>query len=625
MKMSLSPKQLQIVEASDKYIYVIAGAGSGKTRTLTERIIKILSQSKRGEKVLAITFSNKAANELEDRLLRSFSQDQLNDLVYVGTVHNFCMEIILQRGSAIGLPDDLHIFESFEDRFTIFKAALDNVPQMKTKYQSYDGKINSKEIRKIFESLSKAKRNFKFPSDYTPRSISQRLYQEYNDLMLSQNAIDFDDILLYAYRIMVEKPSIAKIYQRIYKYICVDEAQDLNKAQYSVIKAIAGDSASIFMVGDPNQAIYGFNGSSSHYMCSDFPKDYAARKYELLDNYRSSQAIIDAAKVIEPSFEMEGRLPIKGKLEVRVFDDELSEATWISNKINELLQNGHPDIEGGKILPQQCAVLARNRYVFNALTKLFDVQGREYNLRVSVNQALLSESVFFKLFDLGLRVIMNKNDALHLSDMSRLINGTADNILTFEELRASQYLVNAIGEKGRTIINSAWDSIQLPANTFRFNKVLAMLSSYCEDEGNFLDDNERSLVYNDCLSWQERWNVYVKNSSIEDRSLAHMMRSIALGITNIAKESGITLSTVHMSKGLEFDVVFVMGLNEGVFPDYRALDNVAQLDEEQHNMFVSITRSKRLCYLSYPQMRVMPWGGSRRQQPSRYVAQLSEQ
>ena len=620
--MNLSTKQLQIVEAADKYIYVIAGAGSGKTRTLTERIVRTLSQSKRGERVLAITFSNKAANELRERLLQSYTQDQLNDLVYVGTVHNFCMDIVLQRGSAIGLPEDLHIFESVEDRFEIFRTALDNVPQMKAKYLNQEGKVNSKGIRELFDLLSKAKRDFKFPSDYSEKPLSQRLYQEYNDLMLAQNAIDFDDILLYAYRILAEKPSIARIYQRMYKHICVDEAQDLNKAQYSVIKTIAGDAAAILMVGDPNQAIYGFNGSSSCYMCKDFPNDYGAKKYELIDNYRSSHEVIEAAKKIEPSFAMEGQLPIQGELASFVFEDEQAESIWISQKIDELLQNGHPDVDGGKILPDQCTILARNRYVFSALTKLFDEQNREYNIHVSANQGLFSESGFLKLFDLGLRIIMNKCDILHLSEMINLMGATSNTIKTYDELRESPLLINLFGKDGAATINSAWDIIQSSSRPFRFDKALEILGMYCENSINFSDDNERSLVYNDYLAWKERWVKYVRASSIEDRTITHMMRSIALGITNVSNEAGITLSTVHMSKGLEFDVVFIMGLNEGVFPDYRALNDSKQLDEEQHNMFVSITRSKRLCYLSYPLIRVMPWGDLRTQKPSRYLVQI---
>jgi len=621
--MELSPKQRQIIDSTEKYMYVIAGAGSGKTRTLTERINKILSTTKQGERVLAITFSNKAANELNERLLLKFSKEKLGEQVYVGTIHNFCMELVLQRGSTIGLPSDLHIFESFEDRFEIFKNALDNVPQMKAKYQAPSGKLDQKGIKSVFESLSKAKRNFKFPSNYHEKPLSQRLYQEYNDLMLLQNAIDFDDILLYAYRILSEKPSVARIYQRIYKYVCVDEAQDLNKAQYEVIKAIAGQSSSIFMVGDPNQAIYGFNGSSSRFMCKNFPQEFNAQKYVLTENFRSSKSVISAAKMIEPSFEMEGQLPIQGEFSVYQFDNEESECTWIVEKLIALLSHGHPDIEGDKITLQQCVVLARNKYVFNPLEKVLKEQGIEYNLRASANQGLSSESVFFKIFDLSLRLLMNKNDMLHLVELLALLGTTTEIISSFDNLRNNNLLQQILGTVASSKLNQAWDIISIGNSTFRFDKVLEEFKNYCENANNFSDDNERLLVYNDYIAWTERWGVYIRNSSIEDRNLAHMMRSIALGVTNISKETGLTLSTVHMSKGLEFDVVFIMGLNEGVFPDYRAVNDDAQLSEEQHNMFVSITRSKRLCYLSYPLVRIMPWGDTKSQKASRYITNLN--
>lgn len=621
--MNLSVKQLQIVEANDKYMYVLAGAGSGKTRTLTERIIRLLSNSRQGERVLAITFSNKAANELKERLLLSFTKEQLADQVYVGTIHNFCMELVLQRGSTIGLPEDLHIFESMEDRLEIFKEALDNVPQMKARYLKPSGEVDQQEIKSLFEHLSKAKRDFKFPADYAAKPLSQRLYQEYNDLMLAQNAIDFDDILLYAYRIMSEKPSVARIYQRIYKHICVDEAQDLNKAQYSVIKSIAGDSSSILMVGDPNQAIYGFNGSSSRYMCNDFPNDFPSQKYVLFENFRSSQEVIRAAKIIEPTFEMEGQLPIKGDLGIYSFEDEASESSWVTQLLTTLLSSGHPDVEGTNILPEQCAILARNKYVFSSLIKKFEEQNIDYCLRASTNQGLFSESLPFKLFDLGLRVLMNKNDTLHFIEMLGLVSETIERVENFAAFRSGDAIEQSIGAVGAASIKSAWSFIETDSGTFRFDKALAFLNSYCSVESNFSDDNERSLVYNDYLAWVEHWNIYIKSSTVEDRNLAHMMRSIALGVTNITKESGVTLSTVHMSKGLEFDVVFIIGLNEGVFPDYRAIKNADQLAEEQHNMFVAITRSKRLCYLTYPSKRVMPWGDTKQQVPSRYLSRIS--
>lgn len=620
--MNLSEKQRRVVESTEKYMCVIAGAGSGKTRTLTERIKRLISENKRGERVLAITFSNKAAAELKERLLQSYSQAELNELVFVGTIHNFCMEIVSQRASAIELPSDLHIFESFSDRFEIFKMALANIPQLKSKCSRANGELDEKKIRDIFDKFSSAKRNLKFPSDYHEHPLTQRLYQDYNDLMLSQNAIDFDDILLYAYKIIVEQPTIARIYHRIYKHICVDEAQDLNRAQYSVIKSIAGEEASLLMVGDPNQSIYGFNGSSPKYMQESFFSDFSVKQYELDENYRSSQKVIKAAQKIEPTFEMKGILPIVGEVDIQSFQNEKDEAVWIAEKIDLLLTHGHHDIEEIKCTPEQCAVLARNRYTFNVLEDVFKESGVEYNLRVSANKEMLSESLFFRVFDLGLRLIMNSRDVLHFEEMKSILGLQVVECESFEELRNSQEFKDAFEENGSEVLNSAWDSLQMSNQNFKFDKTLEILCTYCKPETCGLSENELALLYNDYLAWKERWDFYVKKSSIENRGLASMMREIALGTTNVSQESGITLSTVHMSKGLEFDVVFILGLNEGVFPDYRSLDDATQLAEEQHNMFVAITRAKRLCYMSYPEQRNMPWGSPKLQKPSRYVEQL---
>ena len=623
-EMNLSTKQRQVVESSEKYMCVIAGAGSGKTRTLTERIRRLISASKRGERVLAITFSNKAANELKERLLQSYSQAELNELVYVGTIHNFCMDIISQRAHLIGLPNELHIFESFVDRFEVFKAALINIPQLKSNYLDDGGKIDTKKARELFEELSMAKKNLKFPKDYQAQPLKQRLYQDYNDLMLAQNAIDFDDILLHAYRIMVEKPAVARIYHRVYRHICVDEAQDLNRAQYSVVKAIAGEAANLLMVGDPNQSIYGFNGSSSKYMCEWFVEDFKAKEYRLDENYRSSQKVIEAARAIEPTFEVKGILPIAGEVEVQCFQNEEEEASWVVGKIRMLLNQGHKDIEGEKCTLEQCIVLARNRYVFNSLEALLKSHGVNYNLRTSTSQGILSESNFFKIFDLGLRLLVNPRNTLHLEEMKGLLSSQFVDCRNFDDLRTSQQFSDAIAGQGADVLNRAWDILQPSQQELRFDKALEILLAYCTPKGSSLDNNELSLMHNDCSAWEDRWNRYVQNSTLDNRSLAHMMRAIALGITNTVNESGVTLSTVHMSKGLEFDVVFIMGLSEGVFPDYRALNDDVQLAEEQQNMFVSITRSKRLCYLSYPKERIMPWGGVKSQDPSRYIITINE-
>jgi DNA helicase-2/ATP-dependent DNA helicase PcrA len=619
--MTLSPSQQEIVNSNDKYVYVIAGAGSGKTRVLTEYIKRLVYRGSYGEKILALSFSNKAANELTDRLAQSFSREQLHDLVFAGTIHNFCMEIVLQRGTTIGLSPDLHIFETFEDRLEIFRNAVASIPRLKEKHSSGESR-GEQWIRDSYNALSKAKKNFMFPSDYNQKPVSQSLYQGYQNLLLAQNAIDFDDILLYAYRILAEKDSVLRIYQRIYKHICIDEAQDLNKAQYELIKILAGSRLGIFMVGDPNQAIYGFNGSSSKFMCDEFPGEYAAKKFVLKENYRSSRAVLGAARKIEPDFIVEGQVPLQGDFAVTEFKNETEESIWIIDTLNRLLKNGHPDVEGEKIGLHQCAVLARNRYVFSNLERFLTDEKIDYTLRVSDNKGLNSESDLFKIFDLGLRLIVNKMDQLHFSELLSIVNCKNEkkqNIADFSGLRNSTLLEECLGKTASEALHKSWDLLSGDTVSFQFNQVLKHFARFCENEKNFSNDIERFLVFNDYSAWTERWTNYCKKTSSEERSLANMMRFIALGITNISDDRGLILSTVHMAKGLEFDVVFIIGLNDGLFPDYRALHNAGQLNEEKHNMFVSVTRARRLCYLTFPLERVMPWGGTKNQIPSRFL------
>lgn len=620
--MKLSIRQQEIVDSNDKYCYVIAGAGSGKTRTLTEKIKKLVSNNNQGAKVLAITFSNKAAKELKDRLLVDFNQVQLDELVYVGTIHNFCMELVLQRGSVIGLSSELTIFDSFEDRFTVFLEALEYVPQIKIRYIE-NGVFNENKARGLFLTFCKAKRNLKLPNDYDSYPSHKQLYVAYNELMLAQNAIDFDDILIYAYKILSDNPSIARIYQRTYRYIFVDEAQDLNKSQYELVKVLAGDQSSLFLVGDPNQAIYGFNGSSSKFMCESFPQDYNAKKYTLIENFRSSKSVIDAAKIIEPTFSIEGQLPIEGCFKIKEFSDDIAEANWIVNTIEYLIQNGHPDVDGNQIKFDDIAVIGRNKYVFGVLQKVLTDQNIKYHLRVSKDEGLSSESIVFRIFDKSLLLLVNSRDILHFNELLSIINLPNSEFESFSELRKSNILDSFLGTSTSEFLRSVWNVLDDRISDFKFDKILSLMREYCDDINNFLDENERLLAFSDHISWVDRWHNYVKSTSIEERNLANFLRQIALGVTNVQKLTDLTLSTVHMTKGLEFNVVFIMGVNEGIFPDRRSLENSQDLQEERHNMFVSITRSRRICFITYPLQTHTPWG-VKRQTPSRFVKELIE-
>ena len=616
--MELSKTQREIVNSEEKYIQVIAGAGSGKTFVLTERIKFLIPKIKRHEKILSITFSNRAADEMKGRLLKFYTERELNESVYIGTIHSFCMDIVYQRSSSIGLPNNLHIFESNADRLEIFKNALINIPHLK------HSEMDSKKIEELFENIKKRKRNFKFKGEET-ESLLNRLYKDYDDLMLLQKAIDFDDILIYAYRIFVERPAIAQIYQNIYKHIFVDEAQDLNKAQYLVIKAIAGDSTNLFFVGDPNQSIYKFNDSSPTYMTECFKSDYNIISYSLYENFRSPKAIIEAAKKIEPDYKVSSVSKIDGEIEIKEFENEEDEANWIFNKIECFLNKDVTNSNSVIFNPEQIAVIARNRYVFNALENLLikknKMLGKDYNKRVSTSQGDISESNFFKIFDLGLKLLINPSDIIHLERIADILGLKLINFDNFETMRFNKDFTKEIGEKEAKILNEAW--IKANESPFKFGEILKIFDKHFCFSSKKEIDYKFELLRNDYFAWEERLKYYNENSNADNRGLSHMMRMIALGIANSPRETGITLSTVHMVKGLEFDIVFIMGLNEGVFPDYRTLNNESLLFEEQHNMFVAITRSMRFCYLSYPKKRFMPWGDYKNQSPSQYIKKIN--
>lgn len=621
MVISLSEQQKKVVNYDGKYLLVIAGAGSGKTRVLTERIRRLILSLKKGEKILAVTFSNKASDELQDRLLQSIGENNLNECAYIGTTHKFCLDLVASRGNLIGLPDDLHICESYNDRLKTLKEAIEANPYFRESNFTNDSKENQRLIRELLDEISFIKRNLGNYADLEDENKAI-VFQEYDDMLLKQGIIDFDDILRYAYQILVERESVARIYRRVYKYICVDEAQDLNKAQYEIIKALAGDIISIMMVGDPNQSIYGFNGSTSDYLENNFVRDYKAELITLNENYRSSQKVIEAANVIENSFKAKAVFPIVGEFEMYAFDDDMDEAQFILDRILSLRSTGHPDVENTAISLNQCAVIARNRYVFTHLEDLMKKQNIEYTLKVSAKGSFSSESDLMKAFELGIRLLVNNRDKLHLKELQYLVKNKFDDFNQLTTAQVSDYWKPLIN-----VLVAAWGQLLKSDHEIRFDKALSAIRQYVESNISNFNEHDLLLVIGDIEAWEKNWTGYVRKSAPGERTLGNFVRAVSLGSTYSTDDKGVVLTTVHMSKGLEYDVVFIMGLNEGVFPDYRAVNSYVnnedekQLIEERHNMFVAMSRSKRLCYLTYPLVKNTPWG-QKNQGASRYIHEI---
>lgn len=608
--MQLSQKQLQIVNHKDGALLVEAGPGSGKTRVLIERIKCLLSSSKRG-KVLALTFSNLAADEMKDRLSEDRAFEEQLDRVTAGTIHSFCLDLVQSRGNLIGLNSDMVLFESEDDRKTVLKDVFLENQNLKDFLVRQQDK--NQIIQRILQLITEQKKRFVLPENCSVKDPFPLIYSEYNQKLIDQNAMDFDDILFFAYRILTENPSVVRVYNSLYRYICIDEAQDLNFAQYEVIKALCGDSFNnVMMVGDANQSIYGFNGSDSDFMTKSFVDDFSPVIYKLNDNYRSAKRIVEFANRLE-HYDSVTNYVYDGELLAKKLEDESAEAKFVADKIEELIQNGHPDVEG-QLSVNRMAVIARNKYVFSHLEKELSDRNIPFSFKKN-STGIDNESEYMKVFGLAIRILINRKDYIHLTQLKKVV-GFSDNIANNK---------NGITILKEVLAKTDYESMipaleALSKEVLNFSTALNCLDNILSS----FDDDERYLISMDIQQWRNHWNKYRMLVPRENRTLTSFRNQISLGKTRETEDNnGIALLTAHMSKGLQFDVVFIIGLSEGTFPDYRAIKaDCSQLSQEMNNMYVAVTRAKRLCYMTYPEKKRMPWGDIKYQSPSRYIKDI---
>ena len=609
--MNLSKNQQDIVNHIDGALLVKAGPGSGKTRVLTERVKHLLSVKKRG-KVLALTFSNMAAEEMLSRLEKDPEVEDSLERVSVSTIHSFCLDLLQTRGHLVGLRPDFALFESDTDRTAILKEVWLNE-------QKYLAELNKEQnpsalLARYMSAISESKRSLVSPEMSEMQEPFPSIYGKYNDALFSQNALDFDDILFYAYRILAENKDVAQLYNSVYRYVCVDESQDLNEAQYRVIQALCGsDFKNIMMVGDENQSIYAFNGSSSKYMSDYFVEDFQPTIYTLSENFRSAKQIIKYANSLNGSNEDVSRYFYDGEVNIRSFPNEAEEAKFVRETIESLIANGHQDIEG-TVTYEKIAVIARNKYVFSNIENELNQVNIPYYIK-QTRSGIACETKALEVFDLALRLIVNPLDIYHKQLLCKL---TQKNISTImESTGASDIIQKLLTGSDYYWMSSAFANL-IPDAEVDFDDIIQALSKAIPKA---MTDDEKYLVSNDIEEWNSHWKRFKARVPRENRTLVSFRNAIALGKTqSLESDSGVALLTAHMSKGLEYEAVLIIGLTEGTFPDYRAVNSGGSaIEQEKNNMYVAATRAKRLCYLSYPLEKVMPWGGIKRQQPSRFI------
>jgi len=617
MTVRLTPLQQQVVEHGHGALLVVAGPGSGKTRVLTERVRRLLDDRTQHFRVLALTFTNKSANEMVERL--SDIQD-IQQRAFIGTFHSFCMEVLANRGRAIGVDGLPNIFESFDDRRQILANAVRSDPQLTMMLRGAGGaRDQQRTLARWLERISEFKRSLVF-SSMVDDPKERGLYEAYDAALRASAALDYDDLLLLTYLLFEERPSVAGFYQRQYAYICVDEAQDLNEAQYRLLVSLCGSAyRNVLMVGDPKQAIYVWNGADPKYM-DLFVRDFSAERVTLTENFRCASSVVSAAQKLLSSYSVEGQLPVSGEVQLIASRDEPDEARSVVAKISELLGAGHADVEG-QLTPGRFAVLGRNRFVFGAIEDELKTRQIPYYRKFS-SAAYQSESAMVAEFELGLRLLANPRDQLHLGLLARAwgvelpAQSALGGDIGSDPLLQLRALAGAARGGWAGLVLSALEAMQWTGQDFKFLSGLAHIEAGAQG----LPEEDRALILQDTREWRKHWSYYVRSEVGTLHSIASFLGQVALGTTQQPTEDGVALLTVHSAKGMEFDVVFLIGMTEGTFPDYRAKG--ASLEEERRSAFVAATRSKRLLYVTYPMVRVMPWGDTRVQQPSRYIAEM---
>jgi DNA helicase-2/ATP-dependent DNA helicase PcrA len=630
----LSQTQNKIVEAPlIEAIQVLASAGSGKTRVLTERVRFILEHTKK-EGVIALTFTNKAAEEMQNRLSDC---GEAEDRVWVATIHSIAQRILEQYGHTIGLPKELHIYERDKDRMEVFIQSLRDDGIDIDKYLDIGDKKEQKNrekiLQKYMEGFSLIKRELLLEDDIEEKFPDNpriwKIYQDYQTALLNSGGIDYDDILVYAHKLLLNQEWIANIYRAKYKHLCVDEAQDLNTVQYEFIKAFCGDDIkSVMFVGDPHQMIYGFNGSSSKYLCEYFVGDFSATQHELKENYRSTKQIIKVANKLKPHSQEEHEYALEGVFHIQTLTNELEEANWIMDSIKSFIELGHHEEIEGDISFEHMVVIARNRFVFSCLEEVLAEIEIPYSLRKGERKPEPA-SFFGKILDYSIRIKLNPKDWVDGKKLCSLLglnppeNWSNTNILEkwSQEVASSNLMFPVLYADFIRAIN------QLDSDEPNIRKFVASfrkkLSEQAETDVDNGDDRklelERSIEELD--DFAASWTKF-KQKGLGD-SLQSFRNALALGqLTEDVQPNGLTLSTVHTMKGLEKDIVFVMTMCEGVFPDYRA-NTRKEIDEERNNAFVAVTRAKRWLYLTYPKQRTMPWGDMKFQTESRFIREIN--
>ena len=615
---NLNDKQKEAVLYNDGPLLIIAGAGAGKTKTLTTKIAYLIEEKYATPyNVLAITFTNKAAKEMKDRLYAMLGD--VAKKIQVSTFHSFGLKLLRENFELLGYDRNFVIMDS-DDSLTVVKKIIKDL--------GYDPKVyNPKAIRNKISSCKNEMISAKAYERYAVSDYEQvihKIYEKYEDKLYRNNSVDFDDLLLLPIKLFKENPDVLERYQDLYQYILIDEYQDTNQAQYILTKLISEKNRRITCVGDDSQSIYSFRGANYKNILN-FEKDYPDAKTILLEqNYRSTSTILDAAnQVIKNNSQRKDKKlwTDRGqgeKIKYHRAYNERDEAQYVIRKIKELVNKGteYKDI----------AILYRT----NAQSRV-------------VEEEMLKENLPYRV--IGSFYFYSRKEIKDLIAYLRLIHNSKDNISLLRVintpkrgigLKTIENLTSKADEEGISIYDAISSGKELEfKNTIEKLKIVAEDLTLTELIDKVLDasgmkkelESEQSLESEVRLENLEEFKSITK--SFEEKegliSLEDFLLEISL-ISDVEEykddPNRISLMTVHSVKGLEFDNVFVIGMEEGIFPHMNSLMENMALEEERRLCYVAITRAKDNLHLVNARRRTL-FGKEQVNPVSRFMSEIN--
>ena len=638
----MNPRQKEAVLHTDGPLLLMAGAGSGKTRVLTHRIAYLIEEKEVNPwNILAITFTNKAAKEMKERvnaILASGGED-----VWVSTFHSMCVRILRRDVDFIGYNRNFTIIDSSE-QLTLMKRILKELNIDPKKYDP----------RSILGTISQAKNSLQTPQDFAKmqgsyyEEIAAKCYAAYQKELQYNQCMDFDDLIMNTIRLFEEHPDSLTYYQNKFHYIHVDEYQDTNHAQYTLVNLLAGRFRNLCVVGDADQSIYGWCGADMQNIL-DFEKDYPDAAVILLEqNYRSTKNILSAAnQVIENN---SNRKPKNlwtenkegNKITYYRADNERDETRFIVDRMQEEIRSNHRNYGDFAIL-----------YRTNAQSRVME----ETLLKANIPYKMVGGHKFYDRKEIKdilayLNVLANPQDSI---SFERIVNspkrgigpGSIEKLRSFASLHEWPLLEAAqnvdlanIGGKAGQQLGAFGEMIQevtqmIPYLTVtELTKEVLDRSGYLEDLKiqNTLEAQARIENLEEFLTVTQEFDKQFEQQNEEDadapeEKLTVFLNDLALvsDIDNLEEDaSQVTLMTLHAAKGLEFPVVFLIGLEEGVFPLSRALMEESELEEERRLAYVGITRAEEALYLTNAFSRTL-YGRTQYNRPSRFVEEIDQE